>query len=348
MKRIARKTSIGLMAALLGFGAMSFAQDRTERELMKFATGQKVKMSGVIVQKDAESFILRNAQGSDVQVKLSGATAIKEKKSNPFRGAKLYTASHLVSGLNVEVEGLGDADGMLAARDVKFTQTQYMVANSVETRVKPVEGRLSETETRLTQSEENARHLSGELQEVSAISAAAKDGAKAAQNTADEAIAGVNANSEKITMVSKETNARISALDEYEVRDSVVLHFKFGSSALTPEAKAQLDDVAKGALALKGSVVEVTGYASADGDESYNRILSQRRADAVVQYLADNMVPLRRIVTPFGFGEKMPSADNDTRVGREENRRVEVRILTTKALSGDNPVGMVSNTDKKL
>ena len=347
MKKFARKTSIGLIAALLSFGAASFAQERTERELMKFATGQKAKVSGVIVQKDAESFILRNAQGDEVQVKLSGATAIKEKKSNPFRGARVYMPSHLVRGLNVEVEGLGDNDGMLAARDVKFTQTEYMVANSVESRVKPVEGRLSETETRLTQSEENARHLSGEIQEVSAISAAAKDGAKAAQETADQAIAGVSANNERITTVGKEANARISALDNYEVKDSVVLHFKFGSSVLTPEAKIQLDQVAKGALNLKGYVVEVAGYASADGDEAYNRTLSQRRADAVVQYLADSMVPLRRIVTPFGFGEKMPAADNGTRVGREENRRVEVRILTTRALSEDNPVGMVSNANKK-
>jgi len=106
--------------------------------------------------------------GSDVQVKLSGATAIKEKKSNPFRGAKLYTASHLVSGLNVEVEGLGTRMG--CSRPGMSNSHRRSIW--LPTPSKPgssLGGRLSETETRLTQSEENARHLSGELQEVSAI-----------------------------------------------------------------------------------------------------------------------------------------------------------------------------------
>ena len=57
------------------------------------------------------------------------------------------------------------------------------------------------------------------------------------------------------------------------------------------------------------------------------------RADAVVRYLAENHnVPLRRIVTPFGYGEKMPVADNKTRDGREQNRRVEVKVLVNKGL----------------
>jgi len=153
---------------------------------------------------------------------------------------------------------------------------------------------------------------------------------------------GVNANSEKITMVSKETNARISALDEYEVRDSVCftssLELRSDSGA-----KVSWTTLRKGA-GHQGYVVEVTGYASAMG-MSLQPILSQRRADAVVQYLADNMVPLRRIVTLLDSGE-MPApitilawAERRTK-GRGEDP-------DTKALSGTIR-GMVSNTDKKL
>ena len=81
----------------------------------------------------------------------------------------------------------------------------------------------------------------------------------------------------------------------------------------------------------KGFIIEVAGFASADGDEASNRVLSQKRADAVIRYLAENHgIPLRRFITPFGYGKKMPLGDNQTRDGRIQNRRVEVRILVNK------------------
>ncbi|MBZ5496763.1 MAG: OmpA family protein [Acidobacteriia bacterium] len=339
MRKTMQRISLWVMAGMLMLGAASFAQEKANSNTIKLATGQKTKVSGVIVQRDADSFVLRDMRGNDVVVKLSGATAIKEKKSNPFRGAKSYAPSNLVRGLDVDVEGLGDADGALAARDIKFTQTEYMVANSVETRVTPVEGRLSQTETRLTRSEENAQHLSGQVDELREVSNAARGGAKAAQETADSAVEGVKAAQERITTVDQTTNARITAVDDFEVKNTVDVHFKVGSAVLSPEAKTQLDQLVKEAQAQRGYVVEVTGFASAEGDAAYNRTLSQHRADAVVQYLADSMIPLRRIVTPFGFGIKMPVADNATRVGRQENRRVEVKILTSKGLAAGEAQG---------
>jgi len=339
MKRATQKMTYWIMVAVLVLAGAAYAQENVASNVMKMAAGQKAKVTGQILKSDKDSFVLRDGRGMDVLVKVTGATLIKEKKSNPFRGAKKYTSEQLVRGLDVEVEGLGDADGALAARDIKFTQTQYLVASTVETRVTPVEGRLTTTEGRLSQAEENARHLSGQIQEVNAISSAARSGAKAAQETADSAVAGVGAANERITTTDRTTNARISSVDDYEVKSNAVVNFKVGSAALSSEAKAKLDQIAKEALAQRGYVVEVTGFASADGDEAFNRNLSRRRADAVVQYLADNMVPLRRIVTPFGFGENLPLADNQTRAGREQNRRVEVKILISKGLAVPNGDG---------
>jgi len=345
MKRATQRTTYWIMVAVLVLAGASFAQENVASNLMKLAAGQKAKVSGQILKSDKDSFMLRDGRGMEVLVKVTGATLIKEKKSNPFRGAKNYTSAQLVRGLDVEVEGLGDADGALAARDIRFTQTQYLVANSVESRVTPVEGRLSSTEGRLTRAEENAQHLSGQIQEVNAISSAARSGAKAAQDTADAALAGVNGANERITATERTTNARISAVDDFEVKGSVVVNFKVGSAVLSADAKAKLDQLAKEALAQRGYVVEVTGFASAEGNEALNRTLSRHRADAVVQHLADNMVPLRRIVTPFGYGTKMPLADNKTRAGREQNRRVEVKILTSKGLA-DPIAGLASAPGK--
>jgi outer membrane protein OmpA-like peptidoglycan-associated protein len=113
-----------------------------------------------------------------------------------------------------------------------------------------------------------------------------------------------------------------------------MINFRVGSAVLSAEAKSKLDAMANEAKNEKGFVIEVRGFASSDGSENSNRVLSQRRAQAVMQYLAENHdIPLRRILLPFGYGEAMPVADNTTRDGRKQNRRAEVSILVSKGLT---------------
>jgi outer membrane protein OmpA-like peptidoglycan-associated protein len=173
------------------------------------------------------------------------------------------------------------------------------------------------------------------LDELAAVSNAARGGAKAAQETADAAVAGVNS-----------TNERISALDDYTVQNKNVINFKVGSSVLSPEAKQALDQIAQQAQNARGYVIEVRGFASAEGGDELNRRLSQRRADAVVRYLAEiHNIPLRRIITPFGYGAAQAVADNSTRAGREQNRRVEVSVLVNRGLLQSAPNLTPTKTD---
>jgi outer membrane protein OmpA-like peptidoglycan-associated protein len=271
-----------------------------------------------------------------VQVNLTNITKVEEKKGNPFRRAKNYGTTQLLRGLTVEVEGRGDGTGALVADKVKMTDEALVVARTVETRVTPVEGRVGDAETRLTQAETNAQRLSGQLEELAAISNAARGGAKAAQETADMAVAGVENTNRRI-------DSLVTGLDEYEAKRGITVNFKVGSYRLSPEAKSTLDEIANQAKSERAYVIEITGYASADGSENLNRRLSRQRADAVVQYLAENhMIPLRRIVTPFGYGEAQPVADNTTREGRQENRRVEVKILVNKGMTAPAPSATMS------
>jgi len=182
---------------------------------------------------------------------------------------------------------------------------------------------VAPAEERLTAAEENARRVSGQIDELMAISNAAKGGAKAAQETADAAVAGVNA-----------TNKRISDLDDYVVQSTATVNFKVGSAVLSPEGKASLDQVATAASTLKGYTIEVTGFASSDGNTKMNKTLSERRAQAVKDYLIEtHNIPLRRMSTSYGFGELQAVADNSTREGREQNRRVEVKLLVSRGIN---------------
>lgn len=293
-------------------------------QMTRVSSGTKQKVKGVIVRRDADSFVLKDAtSGKEYEVALTNSTKVEERKSNPFRGAKNYGVTSLLRGLSVEVEGRGDNNGALVAEKIKTRDDDLQVARTVESRVTPVEGRVGEAEGRITAAEANAQRLSGQIEELTAIANASRGGAKAAQETADAAIAGVNS-----------TNERISALDDYDTRKAATVNFKVNSYKLSDEAKTILDAIAQQAKTEKGFVIEVAGHASSDGKLDLNRRLSQERADAVVRYLAEtHNIPLRRIITPFGYGIAQPVADNTTLEGRQQNRRVDVRILVSKGLT---------------
>jgi outer membrane protein OmpA-like peptidoglycan-associated protein len=307
--------------SLLGFSALG--------QQIQVAPGMKLKTKGVIIKRSADGFIMRDQAGSELQVRLSAITKIEEKKSNPFRSAKKYSPSELVRGLNIEVEGRGDTSGALMAEKVKFSDSDLKFALTVESQVVPIEQRVGSAEERLARAESAAERLSGQVEELTEAANLARGGAKAAQETADAAVEGVN-----------RTNERISALDDYQVQKSVTISFRVGSALLSPEAKLKLDQIAAEAKSERGFLIEVRGFASADGPENMNRRLSQRRAEAVVRYLAEKHdIPLRRIILPFGYGEAMPIADNSTREGRQQNRRAEVRILINRGLTTPVSVG---------
>lgn len=303
----------GLLLALAIGGTAVLAQDVQLRSL---TAGEKYKIKGAVVTKDDDStFVVRDATGVDTKVIITPEASIKTK-GGWFSGGDRIAASQIVRGLYLEAEGRGDTTGSLAATKVRFEKDDFRVAQSIDTRVGPAEARL-------TAAEENAQRISGQIDELMAISNAARGGAKAAQETADAAVEGVNA-----------TNARITAMDDYVVQSTATVNFRVGSHRLSPEAKASLDEVASAATTMKGYVIEVTGFASAEGGTAYNKNLSQRRAQAVIDYLVEtHNVPLRRIGQSYGFGELQAVADNTTREGREQNRRVEVKLLVNRGLN---------------
>ncbi len=317
-----------LTTCLLVFSASPIlAQDTTTPAGARtVASGQKMKLKGVVTRRDADTFTVRDMNGMDTVVRLDDRTSVKTK-GGFLRSGTNYAQTSILRGLNLEIEGRGNGSGELQAEKIRFNESDMRVARAVESRATPLEERATDTENKLSQVEANAQRLSGQLDELAAVSNAARGGAKAAQATADAAVAGVNA-----------TNERISSLDDYAPQQTAAVNFKSGSAVLTADSKTTLDDIASKALNAKGYVLEVSGFADSRGSVNLNRALSQRRADAVIRYLVENhSIPLRRIVTPYGYGEMNPVAENETRDGRAQNRRVEIKLLVNKGLTAPTP-----------
>src|SRR6185295_11718515 len=181
------------------------------------------------------------------------------------------------------------------------------------------------SQRRIEEVEQNAQKLSGQIDELSAISVATRDATKQAQASADQAQADANI-----------ANQRINGLDDYDVMHAVTVHFRPGSAVLSAAAKEQIDVAAAKvqSQSLKGWLIEVVGYADSTGNSTRNRSLSERRAQAVINYLVTKYnLPLRRLVQPFGYGSLNPVASNGTGEGRSLNRRVEIKVLINKGLS---------------
>ncbi len=307
-------------------GTTSTTSTNTTANSRTVSSGQKMKLKGVVTRRDTDTFVVQDANGVQTTVALNDRTSVKTN-GGFLRSGTNYGMTAIMRGLNLEVDGTGDASGNLVADKIRFKDSDLRTARTVEANVTPVENRVGAAEGRIGEVEQNSQRLSGQLDELAAVSNAARGGAKAAQDTADRAVAGVGA-----------TNERISALDDYQVQNNTSILFKVGSAVLLPDSKQQLDSIATQALQAKGYVLEVSGFASADGSTEVNRRLSQRRADTVIRYLVENhQIPLRRIITPYGYGESNPVADNTNLQGRQQNRRVEVKVLVNRGIIQGGP-----------
>lgn len=114
------------------------------------------------------------------------------------------------------------------------------------------------------------------------------------------------------------------------VREEVIatskIHFAYNRAEILPSSHAVLDDIVR---TIKGRPeirqVRVEGHTDSHGADEYNQRLSEKRAQAVMQYLTNNGIPADQ-VTAVGMGETEPVADNATKAGRAQNRRVEFHL----------------------
>ena len=257
-------------------------------------SGAKMKFRGVVISRDADVFTIRDATRQDYQVLITDNTSIKTH-GGFLRSGKRYPVTDILRGLIVEVEGRGDAQGQLVAEKIRFRESDMRAAQTTDVRVGPVEA--------------NMERVAGQMDELYAVAAEARAEVKA-------------------------VNERVSALDDYDVQETVSVNFRTNSAVLSPEAKSQLDALAAKTTGARAFMIEVAGHTDSTGSDAKNFRLSRARAEAVVQYLAvQHKIPLRRFVTPMGYGKTDQVAENNTAAGRLQNRRVDVKMIINRGLA---------------
>ncbi len=123
----------------------------------------------------------------------------------------------------------------------------------------------------------------------------------------------------------------VKGLDNYKAMANVTVTFGFDKSVLTRDDRDQLDSFAEQLDTARSYILEVTGGTDSTGPAQYNYELSQRRADAVVQYLASKYGIAAHRFYLIGIGKDKEVAPNTTAEGRKQNRRVEVQLLSNMA-----------------
>src|SRR3954451_426882 len=293
MTRIGNRKAIGGVVLALACGLLLTGG-------VVVSPGVKAEINGRINKRDVDTITIRDASDMEVVVLLTNDTTIKSNKKGLglFRRGKNFDATSLMRGLIVTVEGTGNTDGQVAANEIRFNEADLKDVMTVHSRVQPVE--------------EETKRLSGKVDETSKSAARANESVDAAHQRLDS------------------MNDRITGLDDFTVSQAVSVYFPLNKYTLSDNDKKVLDDLAGKALAMKGYVIEVAGFADSTGDADKNLELSQRRADAVVQYLAVNhSIPPRRIVTPIGYGD-LRSQDSKAPESQRLDRRVDAKILVSR------------------
>ena len=211
------------------------------------------------------------------------------------------------------------ARGVVAPVEARVSTNEKKTADHASA-IGELENGLSRTDEKAMDADRKAVAAGQEATKAGQEAAKANQAASAAAQSADQARKVADNGMTRIGEV-------VENFDNYKLVTTEKVLFPFGKSALTKDAKAQLDAAVGSITSAKNYVLEVQGFTDKTGSASSNIVLSQKRADEVVRYLTTrHQVPLRKIHV-LGLGADEPTADNKTRDGRMQNRRVEMKVF---------------------
>ena len=306
-----RKTIVlSLMALFLMASVFAFGDDET-------------KVNGMIISRTGETLIVSSG-GSNTTVVLTDSTVTKDDKGLFGLEKQHLSSVVLIPGLKVKVEGTSDGQGRVVAKTITTDGDDLETAEMVQAGLHPT---AEQVEANMQAIENNRQNIAAHKMQLASH-----------KETIETNQQNISANqqqiAENIKDIEENTN-RFTALSEYDVKGQATVNFNTGSSKVSAKDQEELKKLAETATGLTGYIIEVTGYADSTGSAEVNTKLSEDRAKEVITYLMQQGgVPVRHIVAPGAMGEYGAVATNETKAGRAENRRVDVKVLVNKGIAG--------------
>jgi outer membrane protein OmpA-like peptidoglycan-associated protein len=162
------------------------------------------------------------------------------------------------------------------------------------------------------------------------------DGAQRSADGAQKSAEGAQTTADRGLRRSDVIEKNMEAMNKFQMAKTATVLFPVNQAKLDDDAKAELDDVAKMVDGKERYIIEVQGFTDKTGSAVANEQLSQARAAAVARYLVnEHKIPVRTINT-LGSGYALPVADDKTREGRKQNRRVEIRLFVPQSTSSSS------------
>jgi outer membrane protein OmpA-like peptidoglycan-associated protein len=280
------------------------ALNEAEQSFLKESDSNKTKDLAYTAQRKSEQAGALGAIAAD--------KATKERANADFQ--KQQTAI-----MEQGKKDLSDSEKQTAAAQAELAR---------QAEIKAAKEKTDADSQRQQASIEQGKRDAADAEKRAAVSQAELD-KQAALNTAKASSDAELKASELRTAAAMAELAAIASLKEEErglvLTLSGSILFRSAESTLMPAAQEKLDQVAKALLSIRARNLIVEGHTDSQGSDAYNQALSQRRADAVRNYLVQKGYPANQIQA-HGQGEGSPVAENNSAEGRANNRRVEIVI----------------------
>jgi len=205
----------------------------------------------------------------------------------------------------------------MVAEVVKFKASDLNNAEDIQAGIAPTEQQAQANKQQIQKNEQKLKQQQQELQK------------EQQQETAEEQQTAAN----KAAIAA--ANKRFGELADYNILGEVTVYFGNDSTVIEQQYKPQLVQLATKAKTITAYIIQVQGYASAVGSAALNQKLSRQRADNVLDFLEQQGgIPLTNVLAPGAMGTSDQVASDTTAEGQAANRRVVVRILQNKGVSG--------------
>jgi len=292
--------AVGLLVSCLG----AFADD----------------VKGMIKARAGDTLVVQTDSG-DVTVVLTDSTKTVDRRGVFGLSKDQLGDTVLIPGLKVSVDGTRDENGRFVANEITTDGDDLETSEMIQAGLHPTAEQVAK----------NVNTLGTHESRLDAHEKAMAANDIKVSNYQEQTTAQIAENIRDIDAATQ----RFNALSDYDVKGQATVKFSVGSTKISDADQEQLKQLAQTATSLKGYIIEVTGYCDSTGGAEINTKLSENRAKAVVYYLMQQgNVPVRHIIAPGAMGEYGATASNETKAGRAENRRVEVKILVNKGIAG--------------